>query len=764
MKFSLNWLQDYLTLSVTPAELMDKLTLAGTEVEHWEAKGGVDRNVVVAKVLSYVPHPNADRLRLCQVTDGTKQHQIVCGAKNFDVNSVIPLALPGAELPGGFKIKESKLRGELSQGMMCSGKELGLADDAEGLLILPADAPLGTPLTDYLKGDVLFDIEITPNRADLCSYEGLAREIGSVGGGAFRPAPSPTVAYPSDASAWTVTLENAEGPYYSAVALNSAKVGASPAWLKEKLTSIGQRSINAAVDVTNFVLWEIGQPLHVFDAAKIQGRTISVRYAKDGETIVALDGKTYALVATDLVIADASGPIAIAGVIGGLATSVTESTTEVVLEAAWFAPAAVRRTGRRLGIFSDAAYRYERRVNPQGVLRGRDRAVSLLQELTGAKIVGTSVVSGEAPAGRAPVSLRYSRIQKLLGVTLSPTQVDGWLTALGLVKQSGEGDTTVWTIPPFRYDLEREVDLIEEVARLLGLGNVPAQLSAGASAESGADRAHARASELRHTLAHRGWHECLTEALYDAKLAAADNAVELLNPLNEQYSHLRPSLRGGLLRSAAHNVAQNNGVIRLFELGRTYGHSPVGVQESQQLALVVAGQGNEPSVFEAERGADFFDLKGTVDFLTEHFGVSGWTVEAVSPAERKLHGVKTPLYYAETNVTRWLEKSPAPARFVPLTAFPAVRRDLAFTVAKSVTHEQVETAIRSAKIKDLVGVALFDVFEDPSGVKIPADRKSLAYALTYRASDRTLTDTEVSKWDASIREKLKASVDCGFRE
>ena len=438
MKFSLRWLGQYLDLDVPVPVMLDKLTLSGTEVEGVEVTGVESPHVVVAQILSSAQHPNADRLRVCQVNDGTGTRQIVCGAKNYRDGDKVPLALPGAKLPGGLVIKESKLRGELSQGMLCSAKELALAEDAEGLLILPADAPVGRLFSEYHPGDTMFEVEITSNRPDLLSYLGMAREIAATGAGRLKTAPLASVDFPSAESAWSVQLQDPDlGPYYTATHLAHVKVGPSPQWLQDAIVSTGHRPINIVVDITNYVLFETGQPLHAFDAAKLAGRSIEVRRARAGEKLEALDDKTYDLAADDLVIADGQGPVALAGVMGGKPTGVSESTTEIVLEAAWFLPATVRRTSRRLNLMSDSSYRYERRVDAGGLLAARNRAISLLQELTGAVIVSQPAIAGAPPAAREPITLRAQKISGLLGIEIPPAIVRTQLTSLGCAEVFG---------------------------------------------------------------------------------------------------------------------------------------------------------------------------------------------------------------------------------------------------------------------------------------------------------------------------------------
>jgi len=769
MKFSLRWLNHYLDLTVPAPQMLDQLTLAGTEVEHVAVTGVESPHVVIAQILSSAPHPNADRLRVCQVNDGTGTRQIVCGAKNYQDNDKVPLALPGAKLPGGLVIKESKLRGELSQGMLCSAKELALAEDAEGLLILPADAPVGKVFSEYQPGDTMFEVEITSNRPDLLSYRGMAREIGAIGAGKPKDPSAPTVTFPETKPVWTAKLSAPElGPYYTATHLTNVKVGPSPAWLQEAIAATGHRPINNVVDITNYVLFETGQPLHAFDAAKLDGTTIDVRCARAGEKLEALDDKTHELLPDDLVIADGKGPVALAGVMGGKPTGVTDSTTEVVLEAAWFQPATVRRTSRRLGLISDSSYRYERRVDPGALLAARDRALALLIELTGARISSASSVAGTLPASRGPITLRPKRIAQVLGVEIPEATVEKNLTALGCEKLSSpKKDETIWQPPTFRYDLEREIDLIEEIARLHGLDGIPARLVTGLHPITDADRAHARLLRLRHALANRGWDECVTDALIERKFATGDTALEMANPLSELQTHLRPSLKTSLLQVAAKNLARGVTQLRLFEVGRVFEKKGQATNEPLHLGLVVAGLGSEAAWHGSERPSDFYDLRGTIEFLQNNADINVKDILEscqIPVAELKIHGIKTPVFYAEVVLDAWLTRAPQPERYQPVPAFPPVRRDLAVVLPKAVPQAKVEEAIRQAKAPNLESVRLFDLFRDPQGEKIAADQKSLAYALTYRAPDRTLTEKEVNEAQELVRKKLVAELGCAFRE
>jgi phenylalanyl-tRNA synthetase beta chain len=642
-----------------------------------------------------------------------------------------------------------------------------LAEDSDGLLILPADAPVGTLFHEYMPGDSIFEVEVTPNRPDLLSYLGMAREISAAGAGTGKPWPILNLSIPSLDKDWTVKLDATDiAPFYSATHLSNVKVGPSPAWLVEKIESMGHKSINNVVDITNFVLWETGQPLHAFDAAVLRGKTITARRAAAGEKFTALDGKTYDLVADDIVIADDGGAVALAGVMGGLHSGVTESTTDIVLEAAWFKPTNIRRTSRRLGLMSDSSYRYERRVDPGFLTIARDRATHLLAEVCGAKVV-TITNEGALPLDQLTVSLRSSAVDKLIGTSVDFNRVIQWLTGLGLTPVSTDSAASQWKIPTFRSDLYREVDLIEEVARLHGLDLLPSRMNFGLNHESDADLHYNKLRALRKTLAARGWDECVTDVLVEAKLAEGDEAVSLTNPLNEQYTRLRTSLKSTLLAVAARNLSRGVARLQLFEVGRVYLKQHGNIAEPLRLGLLVAGEIDSAAWYQPERKADLFDLKGAVDFLSHELGFPAKALlEAgkVAAAELKLHGIKTPVFYAEFVIDKWVAASVPHSKFEPIAQFPAMRRDIAVVIPRDLPQEKVGEAIRSTKIAELQSIDLFDIFLDDKGEKIPADKKSLAYALTYRSSSRTLTEREVNAWHDQVRKTLQTALGCSFRD
>ena len=780
MKISLNWLKELVELPVKVADLTELLTLAGVEVEGIETHGIAIDKVVVAEILESLPHPNADRLSVCKVADGSAEpKQIVCGAKNYKVGDKVPLAQAGAELPSDsgqtFKIKVGKLRGVESQGMMCSGKELGIPDDADGLLILPHDSRVGTPLSELFPADTILDLEITPNRADLLSYTGIAREVAALTEKKFTTEVSEVLKENSvSAGSVQVQIEAREScPFYSARKITGVKVGPSPVWLKQKLEASGIRSINNLVDITNFVLLEKGQPLHVFDANKLNGG-LRVRQANEGEEFLALDGRTYKLAPQHLVIADSGVAVAIAGVMGGEATGVTESTVNVILESAYFQPSSVRRTARELGLISDSSYRFERGVDPNGVLAASQRAVELILELAGGSVDAAVSVAGAVPDFNRTVHLRPNRCSQLLGTEIPTDRVDGILTSFGLTKSGDD-----WTVPTFRQDLTREIDLVEEVTRVFGIDNIPGRTAARFVGSTLSDRVHDRSMEIRRRLAALGFHETRTLTLVGESSLHTD-VQRVRNPLIEDQVVLRPTLLDGLLGVVANNTRGGVKSLRLFEVGRVF---RTGEREERiHLALVMTGLLLDSSWRTQEnKVADYFDLKGILAAL----GLGELTFEPVEnptlalAASIKLNGVvigsagqlwpakareldlSTPVVTVELELMAPDSKE---KKYAEIPKFPAVTRDIALLLPESVEHAVVMSVLQGAGEPLLAGVSLFDLFTDPTGEKVPKGRKSMAYSLTYRSKERTLNSEEVNEAHARLKDRLKAELEVGFRE
>jgi len=800
MQVSLNWLQTHLDLSrYTTPQLSDLLTFGGVEVEGIEQKGLATDKVVVAQIQSFEQHPNADKLSVCQVDDGSgTPRQIVCGAKNFKAGDKVPLALPGASLPGGFEIKEGKLRGVDSNGMMCSAKEIGLGEDTGGLWILDAALPVGKALNQIVESDTLLDLEITPNRSDLLSHLGLARELAALSGLPLKGQRDHVKASSKNraATAAEVTLGAADGcPYYTARVVKGVKVGPSPAWLKSRLESIGLRPINNIVDITNYVMMEMGQSLHAFDLDKLQGG-ITVRRAAEGEKMLALDGVEYALLTEDLVIADDQCPVAIAGVMGGEATSVVESTTNILLESAYFAPSGVRRTSRRLSLHTDSSYRFERGIDPQQVQGGSDLAIKLILEIAGGSVEESLRVAGTAPAITGEVELDEIRAHRLLGMPeLKTEEAHGILEKLGLIKKAASAEKSRWQIPSYRLDLQRSVDLVEEVARVIGLDRVPSKFTASFAVGDATDRQYDHAMQLRQALAQRGFNEAQTlrlvstpqiEDALGSPLGASGAAV-LKNPLSEDHTTLRPSIIPGLIASAELNIRQGASSLRLFELGRVFLKMPNGmVREEERLAILLSGPVS-PSSWHGRvtTTSDVYDLRGVIESLPGVVAletkalkdnntflmhselkignrVLGWIAQ-LHPARARKIDAREPVYVCELLLSALRQGSSGPAKFTDLPRFPATTRDVAFELPADVSNAKVTAFFTGLKEPLLTKSELFDIFTDPSGTRMPADRKSAAWTLTYRASERTLETAEVEAAHSRILAALEKALPVSIR-
>jgi phenylalanyl-tRNA synthetase beta chain len=817
MKVSLNWLRELVDLPPTVDELVTLLTMAGVEVEGIETTGCAIPNVVVAEVKSSEQHPNADRLSVCQVDDGLGTlRQIVCGAKNYKVGDKVLLALPGAKLGPDFTIKVGKLRGVESQGMMCSADELGLPATAgyrgaeDGLLILKPDTRLGIPISDVFPGDTVLDLEITPNRPDLLSMVGIAREVATLTGKKLKLPGAIAGAFgefPGNIQAEVNVEDPVLCPLYTVRKIDGVRIGRSPEWLRLRLEASGLRPINSVVDITNYVMLELGQPLHAFDAAKLAGN-LNVRRAKEGETFPALDGKSYNLSADHLVIADSSKAVAIAGVMGGEDTGVTDATTSVWLESALFQPQSVRRTSRALGLSSDSSYRFERGVDSSGVVPASNRAAKLIEELSGGVISAKflfpkgaefftrrrmdvrrsgGVVESYPESDEAAVQLRPERLKALLGVEVPQERIDAILRGFGLEKT-----TKGWRSPSFRPDLTREVDLIEEVARVIRMDAVPSRVQARFSPASASDRAYDRAMELRRALVAQGLHEARSLTLvptHPLGLAATQTSTESLqrvkNPMIDDQVVLRPNLLHGLLTAVRDNIRAGARSVRLFEIGRAF--STRKPEEFSHAAIVITGPKSDRT-WRSPEGTeiDLFDLKGILTValgsattfekdtnegvaLSLSVKVNGKPVGFAGqlwPAEARSLDADAPVVFAEIDLDALAkaESTSVAKRYNEIPRFPAVTRDIAMLAPLDLAHEAITTSLVSAKEPLLVGAELFDVFVDPTGAKIPSDKKSLAYSLTYRSAERTLTADEVNAAHAKLKQKLVSECKVALRE
>jgi len=779
VKFSVNWLREFVDLPKNPEEIAELLTRAGVETENIETRGAKIDNVIVSQITASSRHPNADRLTVCEVDDGSgTKRQIVCGATNYKVGDKVPLALPGAKLPSGTEIRKSKLRGVESEGMLCSPIELGVGDDASGLLILAPEAKISAPFSDLFPSDTIFDVEITPNRGDLLSHFGLAREIAAltnkkIVGQAHR---LPAGGAPALQRKSVTISALRECPFFSARKIDNVKVGPSPQWLRGKIESVGIRSINNIVDISNFVMLELGQPTHAFDADRLRGG-INVRLGREGEKFLALDGKTYSLTPDSCVVADQERAVGIGGVMGGEETGVTDSTKNILLEAAYFLPASIRRTARELNLPSDASYRFERGVDPEMVLRASQRATELIREIAGGTPGKEINVAGKLPANPPDVSLSCEKCNRVIGITLKPKTVDEILGGFGLRKMSA-AKTAKWKIPSYRRDLQRDVDLIEEVVRAYGADKIPGTDRSRFTPASIADHAHDLESAWRERLAAVGLDEVRTSKLLPReRFAFSESAIELRNPLSEDHVALRPSILAGLLGVLDRNIRAGAERVAIFEIGRTF-IPPSGKEERHVGILLWGNVASAPNWRSPKsRGLDLFDLKGALECVAPNLsfrqgkfpdlalpvdvfssdrmiGFGGQLLAAKSTAPGAV-------FVAEVHADLLLMRNELATKFRDIEKFPAVTRDIAMIVPEETSHQKILRAIEEPREPLLEHVELFDLF---SGGEIGNARKSLAYRLTYRDRSRTLTSEEVNAAHAKIRERLRRDLGAELRE
>ena len=779
MKFSVNWLREFVDLPKDPEEIAELLTRAGIETKNIETRGAKIDKVIVSQVIASSRHPDADRLTVCEVDDGSgTKRQIVCGATNYKVGDKVLLALPGAKLPNGTEIRKSKLRGVESEGMLCSPIELGLGDDASGLLILSPDAKIGALIGDLFPGDTIIDVEVTPNRGDLLSHFGLAREIAALSGKKLKSMP-PELKIEINKSGLTVAAAR-ECPLFSARKIDNVKVGPSPQWLRGKIESVGIRCINNIVDISNFVMLELGQPTHAFDADRLTG-SVNVRLARDGEKFVALDGKTYPLRQDVCVVADQERVVGIGGVMGGEETGVTDSTKNILLEAAYFLPASIRRAARNLNLASDASYRFERGVDPDMILRASHRATELIREIATGSPAKEIHVAGKLPDNPANVSLSYEKCDRVIGIAIKPKTVDEILTRFELKKIKGTSKGGMWKIPSYRRDLQCDVDLIEEVLRAYGIDKIPGRTRGRFMSKSLADRSHdLETLFLRERLVGSGLSEVRTSKLISRSASPfSEGAIDLRNPLSEDHVALRPSLISGLLGVLERNIRAGAESVSIFEIGRSF-IPPSGKEERHVGILLWGNVASEPNWrSQIKRSFDLFDLKGVLEcvvprmwFRPGKFAGLALVVEVWSGDQRvgfggQLSATKSSapgrVLVAELHGDLFLATAESAKKFQGLDRYPSITRDIAMMVPEEISHEKILRTVEDSREPLLATVHLFDLFEGQEAVAAVAG-KSLAYRLTYRAKNRTLTNEEITVAHAKIRERLKRELGVTLRE
>lgn len=819
MKISYNWLKNYIELDPVehaPAVLAEVLPLLGFDIEEYEQLGPPQlENVVVGQVIEYEQHPDADRLRCCQVTTGQdgEPHKIVCGAKNFHAGDKVMVALPGAVLPGDFKIKKSKLRGQPSEGMMCSAKELQIGQDHDGIMIIDPDVELGTPVNSlYTDGDTVFDLEITPNRVDVLSHIGVARELSARFGLPVQyPKVKASTENPAHGDALISGVEVSAPeicPHYTAMCIKGVKVGPSPKWLRDAIEATGQRSINNVVDVTNYVLHETCQPLHAFDAAKIKGGKLVVRTAGEGEKITTLDDVERELKADMAVIADAERPLVVAGVMGSVDAEVDESTTDVVLEAAYFNATAIRATSRKLGLSSDSSYRFERGVDPKGLTYASLRAVDLILEVAGGTVDGNRIEQGCEPATLSEITLCPDHVRKFIGFDVTDEAIQTVLESLDLmvaIHDQPDGSKR-WnvSVPSYRGDLERDVDLIEEFIRVYGTDKIPESEVVARGIKENDHRIYTVNEAVADYLTGQNFDEAFLYSLRDPEETqfffgeASHQVLALDNPLQSDQSHLRPSLIPGLLDVLKLNAARATGATRFFERGHVYREVKGQMMELISVGFVIVADqiGRD---WRQREVADFFtartlsenilELAGQAanklnfqpigecrlwqgghaayagDFTRMGFEATCGLLNVATLKER--WDLATPVIAGSVLMTpKFFERKAKRGRHAGVSNQPASAKDLALIVDESVLAGQVQNDVAKFAKKatqgfDCESVRIFDVYQ---GEGLAEGTKSLALSMNFRAADRTLKDKEVNAAFEGIQKLITEKTDYEIRK
>jgi phenylalanyl-tRNA synthetase beta chain len=793
MKVSLNWLKDFVDIRMELKDLVDRLTMGGLEVETAHTTGEGVEKVVVAEISTIHKHPNADRLSLVEVRTEKEKYSIVCGATNIREGQRVPLALVGARLPNGVEIKKSKIRGMTSEGMLCSEIELGLGQDATGIMILPSEASPGTELGVALGlKDAILDVSVTPNRPDCLSVIGVAREIAALAHQRLRyPPVSLSDGGEEIHQKTSVTLIDPDlCPRYVARMIEGVKIGPSPFWMKNRLEKVGVRSINNVVDVTNYVMMEQGQPLHAFDFELLEEGRIVVRRAQKGEEFVTLDGMKRVLDGEMLMICDGVKPIAIAGVMGGLNSEIRENTRIVLLESAYFSPMGNRSTSKKLGLETEAAFRFGRGVDYGACLAVANRAAELIQKLAGGRVIGGVIDAYPKPIQPAPIQLSVQRISHILGKEISAQKVSSYLEDLEVDVRREDEALLVVTPPSFRSDLEREIDLIEEVARMDGYQSIPATLPKGPPAWETRGKEYLVEKTVKEMLIHYGYYEVITysftspASLDRIKLPPDDprrRFVRIINPLTEDFSVLRTTLIPGLLETARYNLSWKNSNLRLFELKKIFLHQAGEdlPKEVKYLAGLASGFDQNIHWTSPSRAVDFYDIKGCIQDLLEAQQIRGvlferaedvpylhpgnasrilWGDEVlgvlgeVHPHVLKHYEIQGKAYLFDLNFEQVVKVSGEKRRFQPLPKFPAVYRDLSVVVDEGLEVGKVTEAIWNFQQPFIDEVSLFDLYQ---GAPIPKGKKGVSYHIRYQATDRTLTDEEVNRYHEEVISRLR---------
>ncbi len=796
MKISLKWLKNYVDLGgISSDEIVEKLTTTGLEVDEVIDQAKMFENFVIGYVAEREKHPNADKLSLCKVQVGDEEFPIVCGAPNVDAGQKIVLAKVGAKIPNeDFTISKTKIRGEVSLGMICSERELGISENHDGILVLE-NVEAGIPFSEAMGlDDVIIDIEITPNRADAFSHVGVARDLAAAFG---RKLLIPEIkTHESNVSVHElaeVVIENqVDCPRYVAKVVENVTIKESPIWLKEKLTAIGLRPINNVVDVTNFILYELGQPLHAFDLDNLAGQKIIVRSAGDDSKFVTLDSKERNLKESDLLICDAEKPVAIAGVMGGENSEVTESTKNILIESAYFRPSAVRKTSKTLGLQTDASTRFERGCDPEITVFAANRAAQLIAELSDGEIASETIDAYPNVIQKQEVKLRYERIKRILGFDIPKEKVVEILNNLELEVISSTDSELTCSIPLFRHDIEREIDLIEEVIRIYGYDNTPTISKIGVGIESKEDQTEFNML-VRETLSSLGFFEIISNSLLNEEISKKyGNPVRVVNPQSFEMSHIRPSLLPGVLSTVSRNIKVKEKDLKIYEIGHIIQQTGDEINdfsdfnESDHLLLAITGNSEANQWYSKERKFDIYDMKGIIgSFLSQISNIDKikitysnqpnsqykYSISCLVKKSKIAEGgivsqevlddfdISQDVFVFDFNLDELKKLTKEKLSFTELLKYPKVKKDCAFIVDSKIDFNTIEKIIYENSSKLLKNVELFDIFESES---LGRDKKSLAFELTYYENSRTLTEEEVEVefWKAieSVKQKVNAEL------
>lgn len=798
MKVSISWLKEYVPIHMAVSDLAEALTMAGLEVEAVTDRYACLETVVVGQVKEALPHPQADRLKLCRVDRGDAIVQVVCGAPNVATGMKVPLALVGTLLPNGLQLEESVIRGERSEGMLCSAIELDMGPDGSGLMVLDGALTPGTPLKTALGlEDAILEIGLTPNRPDCLSMLGVAREIAAIQGEKMTPPEFHLPAAEGDIRAFTsVTIEAPDHcPRYSARLLEDLTVGPSPYWLQQRLRSVGVRPINNLVDVTNFVMLETGQPLHAFDFDHLAENRILVRTATEGEPFTTLDQKERRLSDHMLMICDGEKPVAVGGVMGGLNSEIEETTTRVLIESACFDPISIRRTSKALGLSTDASHRFERGVDPDGTLFALNRAAGLMGELGRGRLVNGVIDEDFRPSARPVLALNVDATNNLLGTDLDRDRMAALLESIEFNAQAvGDAELQV-NVPSFRVDVTRPQDLMEEVARLSGYDRIPTTFPALPSQGTVPSPMMVLRNQIRDILSGFGFSETINYSFIGAdacdrmQLDADDprrRHVALLNPISEDLAVMRTSLVPGMLDAAQRNISRQQNELRLFEIGKVFFPQPDALlpQEKEMLVVFWTGPANKTAWHSRERACDFFDIKGTVEGLALVLGIfdlsfmalpdeqcrtlrAGHTAQILhdqqvlgivgelNPAVVNRYDLKQPAFIAELDIERLARLLPGIKQMAPIPRFPSTTRDITVIVDKEVESGRLLEKVAQFGETLVEDLYLFDVF---AGDPIPMGKKSVSFRVVYRSAERTLDDETVNTIHRHLTHRLITEV------